>query len=65
MFYEKLLSTHYTEVELEMMYMGTEWEARKTFQRTNSFNRRRQLFDRDKYLFLVVHSVRDVLQDVD
>ena len=42
---EKLPRTHYTEAEIEVMYMGTESEARKIFQRNNSFNRRRQLFD--------------------
>ena len=45
MFTKKLPRTHYTEAEIEAMYMGTESEARKRFQRNNSFNRRRQLFD--------------------
>ena len=42
---EQLPRTHYTEAEIEAMYMGIESEARKRFQRNNSFNRRRQLFD--------------------
>ena len=45
MFTEQLPRTHYTEAEIEAMYMGTESEARKRFQRNNSFNRRRQSFD--------------------
>ena len=44
-FTEHLLRTHYTEAEIEAMYMGTESEARKRFQRNNSFNKRRQSFD--------------------
>ena len=40
----------YTERELEAMYMGTESESRKRFQRNNSFRRRsmdrRQSLDR-------------------
>ena len=41
MFTETLPRTHYTEAEqaeIEAMYMGTESEARKRFQRGNSFN---------------------------
>ena len=45
MFTEQPTRTHYTEAEIEAMYMGTESEARKRFQRKNSFNRRRQSFD--------------------
>ena len=48
MFSEALPSTYYTETEkaeIEAMYMGTESEARKRFQRNNSFSRRRQSFD--------------------
>ena len=44
----KLPETHETketESELEALYMGTESEARKRFQRQGSF-RRRELFDR-------------------
>ena len=47
MFTETLPSTYYTETEkaeIEAMYMGTESEARKRFQRNNSFNIRRQSF---------------------
>ena len=45
MFTEQLPRTHYTEAEIEAMYMGTESEARKIFQRNNSFNGRRPSFD--------------------
>ena len=45
MFTEQLPRTHYTEAEIEVMYIGTESEARKRFQRNNSFNRRRPSFD--------------------
>ena len=45
MFTEQLPRSHYTEAEIEVMYMGTESEARKRFQRNNSFNKRRQSFD--------------------
>ena len=45
MFSEQLPRTHYTKAEIEAMYMGTESEARKRFQRNNSFNRRQQSFD--------------------
>ena len=44
----KLPETHetkYTESELEALYMGTESEARKRFQRQGSF-RSTELFDR-------------------
>ena len=52
MFSEKLLSTLYTEAEPEAMYMGTESQARKRFQRNNSFNRKRQSFyGRQRSLF--------------
>ena len=44
-FSEQLPRTHYTEAEIEAMYMGTESEARKRFQRNNSFNRRSPSFD--------------------
>ena len=37
MFSEALPSTYYTEAEIEAMYMGTELEARKRFERNNSF----------------------------
>ena len=37
--------THYTEEEIEAMYMGKDSEARKRLQRNNSFSRRRQSFD--------------------
>ena len=40
LFSEGLQSTYYTEAELEAMYMGTESEARKRFQRNNSFSQR-------------------------
>ena len=36
--------TKYTETELEALYMGTESEARKRFQRQGCF-KRRELFD--------------------
>ena len=45
MFTETLPRTHYTEAEqaeIEAMYMGSESEARKRFQRVNSFNQRGQ-----------------------
>ena len=45
MFTEQLPRTHYIEAEIEAMYIGTESEARKIFQRNNSFNRRRPSFD--------------------
>ena len=47
MFTDKLPRTYYTEEEIEVMYMGTESEARKRFQgkRNGSFNRRRPSFD--------------------
>ena len=45
MFSEQLPRTHYIEAEIEAIYMGTESEARKRFQRNNSFNRRGQSFD--------------------
>ena len=45
MYTETLPSTYYTEAELEAMYMGTESEARKMFQRNNSFSQRRQSSD--------------------
>ena len=41
---EEFPKIHYTKVEIEAMYIGTESEARKRFQRT-TFNRRKQLFD--------------------
>ena len=37
---EDLPEEHSTEKELETMYMGTESEARKRFQRQGSFRRR-------------------------
>ena len=47
MYTEQLPRTHYTEEEIEAMYMGTESEARKRFQgrRNGSFNRRRPSLD--------------------
>ena len=45
LFSEALPSTYYTEAEkaeIEAMYMGTESEAKKRFQRNNSFGIRRQ-----------------------
>ena len=45
---ETLPATYYTEAEtkeIEAMYMGTESEARKRFQRNNSFGQRRQSQD--------------------
>ena len=45
MYTEHLPRTHYTEAEIEAMYMGKDSEARKRLQRNNSFNRRRQSFD--------------------
>ena len=48
LFSEALPSTYDTEAEkakIEALYMGTESEARKRFQRKNSFGRRRQSFD--------------------
>ena len=45
MYTEQLPRTHYTEAEIEAMYMGKDSEARKRLQRNNSFNRRRQSFD--------------------
>ena len=42
---KQLPRTHYTEAEIEAMYMGKDSEARKRLQRNNSFNRRRQSFD--------------------
>ena len=50
MYTDKLPKTHYTETEIEAMYMGKDSEARKRLQRNNSFNRRRQSFDgRQRY----------------
>ena len=43
---EDLPEDHYTEKELETMYMGTESEAHKRFQRNGSY--RRQLFGRPR-----------------
>ena len=46
--YDDLPKSYYTTSELEeieTMYMGTESEAKKRFQRKNSFNQRRQSFD--------------------
>ena len=40
---ENLPRTHYTETEIEAMYMGTESEARKRYQRSGSFSQRRQV----------------------
>ena len=45
MYTEMLPTTYYTEAELEAMYMGTESEARKRFQRNNSFSKKRQFSD--------------------
>ena len=45
MFTETLPSMYYMEAKIEAMYMGTESEARKRFQRNNSFNQRRQSSD--------------------
>ena len=45
MYTEHLPRTHYTEAEIEAMYMGKDSEARKRLQRNNSYNRRRQSFD--------------------
>ena len=48
MFTETLSSTYYTEAEkaeIETMYMGTKSEARKRFQRNNSFSQQRQSWD--------------------
>ena len=36
---EDLPEDHYTETEMEIMYMGTESEARKRFQRNGSYRR--------------------------
>ena len=43
---EDLPEDHYTEKELETMYIGTESEACKRFQRNNSY--RRQPFERPR-----------------
>ena len=63
MFSEKLPSKHYTEAELEAMYMGTEYETRKRFQRNNSFNQRRQSFNGRQRSLFEVHSLVDMLRD--
>ena len=45
MYTKQLPRTHYTEAEIEAMYMGKDSEARKRLQRNNSFSRQRQSFD--------------------
>lgn len=49
MYTEHLPRTHYTEVEIEAMYMGKDSEARKRLQRNNSVNRKIQ----SAHIFLV------------
>ena len=56
MYTERLPATHYTEAEhkeIEALYMGTESESRKKFQRNRSFSQQRgQSQDRRQRSFL-------------
>ena len=45
MYTENLSRTHYTETEIEAIYMGKESKVRKRYQRSGSFNQRRQVSD--------------------